>query len=57
MFSAYQLDITVLNEVMGDAPRTNFFVSIVYKGFAAVIGEAITAGQTLGLEEVHAQPV
>lgn len=49
--SPFQLDITVLNETVGDAAMHKLLRSIVYKGFAAVIGEAITASQTMGLEK------
>jgi 3-hydroxyisobutyrate dehydrogenase-like beta-hydroxyacid dehydrogenase len=51
MLNEHQLDITVLNDVVGDAATHKLLRSIVYKGFAAIIGEAVTASQALGLEK------
>ncbi|TAE22985.1 MAG: NAD(P)-dependent oxidoreductase [Cytophagales bacterium] len=44
------LDITVLSDEMGEAATRKLLRSIVYKGIAAVIGEAVAAGQSFGLE-------
>lgn len=45
-----QLDITFLSENIGDASTRKLLRSIVYKGVAAVICEAIEAGNAFGLE-------
>jgi len=47
----YDLNLTVLNNNTGDAAGRKLLRSIVYKGVAAVICEAMEAGQQLGLEE------
>ena len=44
------LDIDVLTDVMGEAATRKLLRSIVYKGIAAVIGEAVAAGRSFGLE-------
>lgn len=44
------LDITVVSDNAGDAATRKLLRSIVYKGFAAVIGEAVSASQSMGLE-------
>ena len=44
------LDIDVLSQEVGDAATRKLLRSIVYKGVAAVIGEAVTAGRAFGLE-------
>lgn len=44
------LDLTVLGPEVGEAATRKLLRSIVYKGVAAVIGEAVAAGQRLGLE-------
>lgn len=46
----YQLNLTVLNEITGDAAKRKLLRSIVYKGVAAVICEAVEAGENFGLE-------
>ncbi len=51
LLKPYHSDTTVLNETVGDAATHKLLRSIVYKGFAAVIGEAITASQAMGLEK------
>lgn len=48
--ASLQLDLTVLNEQVGDASTRKLLRSIVYKGIAAVICEAVEAGNTFGLE-------
>lgn len=50
------LDIDVLSNEMGEAATRKLLRSIVYKGVAAIIGEAIAAGQAFGLEPyIHDQ--
>lgn len=44
------LNISVLSDEMGEAATRKLLRSIVYKGVAAVIGEAVIAGQSFGLE-------
>jgi 3-hydroxyisobutyrate dehydrogenase-like beta-hydroxyacid dehydrogenase len=44
------LDISVLSDEMGEAATRKLLRSIVYKGVAAVIGEAVAAGRSFGLE-------
>ena len=44
------LDIQVLSKEVGEAATRKLLRSIVYKGIAAVIGEAVEAGKSLGLE-------
>jgi len=44
------LDISVLSDDMGEAATRKLLRSIVYKGVAAVIGEAVAAGHAFGLE-------
>ncbi len=44
------LDISVLSDQMGEAATRKLLRSIVYKGIAAVVGEAVAAGQSFGLE-------
>lgn len=44
------LDISVLSDEVGEAATRKLLRSIVYKGVAAVIGEAVAAGQSFGLE-------
>lgn len=44
------LDIKVLSDAVGEASKLKLLRSIVYKGVAAVICEAVEAGQTFGLE-------
>ena len=45
------LDIVVLNGPVGEAATRKLLRSIVYKGVAAVIGEAVAAGRSFGLED------
>ena len=51
MLRPLKLNINVLNDKVGDAATHKLLRSIVYKGFAAVIGEAINASQAMGLEQ------
>lgn len=44
------LDITLLGDQVGEASRLKLLRSIVYKGVAAVVGEAVEAGKAFGLE-------
>jgi 3-hydroxyisobutyrate dehydrogenase-like beta-hydroxyacid dehydrogenase len=44
------LNIKVLGDEVGEASKLKLLRSIVYKGVAAVICEAVEAGQTFGLE-------
>lgn len=44
------LDIHVLSDQIGEAATRKLLRSIVYKGIAAVIGEAVEAGRAFGLE-------
>ncbi|MEZ0538324.1 NAD(P)-dependent oxidoreductase [Fibrella arboris] len=44
------LHISVLSEVVGEAATRKLLRSIVYKGIAAVVGEAVAAGRSFGLE-------
>ena len=46
----FGLDISVLSDEVGEAATRKLLRSIVYKGVAAVIGEAVAAGQSFGLE-------
>ncbi len=50
MLRPLALDIVVLTDAMGEAATRKLLRSIVYKGVAAVIGEAVAAGRSLGLE-------
>lgn len=45
------LAITVLSDEMGEAATRKLLRSIVYKGIAAVIGEAVEAGRVFGLDD------
>lgn len=45
------LDIKVLSDQVGEASKLKLLRSIVYKGVAAVICEAVEAGQAFGLEQ------
>ncbi|MFD2937528.1 NAD(P)-dependent oxidoreductase [Spirosoma flavum] len=45
------VDITVLSDEMGEAATRKLLRSIVYKGMAAVIGEAVEASRAFGLED------
>jgi 3-hydroxyisobutyrate dehydrogenase-like beta-hydroxyacid dehydrogenase len=45
------LNLSVLSDVVGEASTRKLLRSIVYKGVAAVICEAMEAGQKFGLEE------
>lgn len=45
------LNLTVLSDVVGEASTRKLLRSIVYKGVAAVICEAMEAGQKFGLED------
>ncbi|MFK7946928.1 MAG: NAD(P)-binding domain-containing protein [Saprospiraceae bacterium] len=47
----YALNLSILNDKTGDAAGRKLLRSIVYKGVAAVICEAMEAGQQLGLED------
>lgn len=47
----YALNLTVLNDNTGDAAGRKLLRSIVYKGVAAVICEAMEAGKHFGLED------
>jgi len=49
--SVLNLNLIYLNDVTGDAAGRKLLRSIVYKGVAAVICEAMEAGQQLGLED------
>lgn len=49
-FRPLNLDIDVLTDEMGEAATRKLLRSIVYKGVAAVIGEAVAAGRSFGLE-------
>lgn len=44
------LNISVLSEIVGEAATRKLLRSIVYKGIAAVIGEAVEAGRSFDLE-------
>lgn len=44
------LEVSVLSDVVGEAATRKLLRSIVYKGVAAVIGEAVEAGRSFGLE-------
>ena len=46
----FGLDITIIGGHVGEAATRKLLRSVVYKGFAAVIGEAVAAGEALGLE-------
>ena len=46
----FGLDITIISGQVGEAATRKLLRSVVYKGFAAVIGEAVAAGEALGLE-------
>jgi 3-hydroxyisobutyrate dehydrogenase-like beta-hydroxyacid dehydrogenase len=46
----FGLDIIIINGQVGEAATRKLLRSVVYKGFAAVIGEAVAAGEALGLE-------
>jgi 3-hydroxyisobutyrate dehydrogenase-like beta-hydroxyacid dehydrogenase len=48
--NSFGLKISVLSNVIGEAATHKLLRSIVYKGIAAVIGEAVAAGQSFGLE-------
>ena len=48
--AAYSLNITYLSETVGDASTRKLLRSIVYKGIAAVICEAMEAGKAFQLE-------
>ena len=47
----FGLDITIVGEQVGEAATRKLLRSVVYKGFAAVMGEAVAAGKALGLED------
>jgi len=47
----FQLDLTYLNDKTGDAAGRKLLRSIVYKGVAAVICEAMEAGNQFGLKD------
>ena len=51
LFSPYSLNLSVLSEKTGDAAGRKLLRSIVYKGVAAVICEAMEAGEQFGLED------
>lgn len=51
MLNDHNLDITILSDIVGDAATHKLLRSIVYKGFAAIIGEAVTTSKALGLEK------
>jgi 3-hydroxyisobutyrate dehydrogenase-like beta-hydroxyacid dehydrogenase len=50
MLLPLDLDVSVLSDVVGEAATRKLLRSIVYKGVAAVIGEAVEAAQAFGLE-------
>ena len=50
-FESLGLDFTFLSEHVGDASTRKLLRSIVYKGVAAVICEAVEAGKAFGLED------
>jgi 3-hydroxyisobutyrate dehydrogenase-like beta-hydroxyacid dehydrogenase len=50
-FESLGLDFTFLSENVGDASTRKLLRSIVYKGVAAVICEAVEAGKAFGLED------
>ncbi len=45
------LDITYLSDTVGDAAKRKLLRSIVYKGFAAVVCEAMEAGAKFGMKD------
>ncbi len=47
----FGLDITIVSDQVGEAATRKLLRSVVYKGFAAVMGEAVQAGKALGLED------
>ena len=47
----FGLDITIVSGQVGEAATRKLLRSVVYKGFAAVMGEAVAAGKVLGLED------
>lgn len=49
--NGYGLNIDVLSDITGDASTRKLLRSIVYKGIAAVICEAMEAGKAFGLEQ------
>ncbi|MFK7982666.1 MAG: NAD(P)-binding domain-containing protein [Saprospiraceae bacterium] len=51
LFGPYSLNLSVLSEKTGDAAGRKLLRSIVYKGVAAVICEAMEAGEQFGLED------
>ena len=51
LFGHYSLNLSVLSEKTGDAAGRKLLRSIVYKGVAAVICEAMEAGEQFGLED------
>jgi len=51
LFEPYSLNLSILNEKTGDAAGRKLLRSIVYKGVAAVICEAMEAGEQFGLED------
>ena len=51
LLAPYQLNISVLSEKAGEAAGRKLLRSIVYKGVAAVICEAMEAGEQFGLED------
>jgi 3-hydroxyisobutyrate dehydrogenase-like beta-hydroxyacid dehydrogenase len=53
----YNLNIEVLSENVGDASTKKLLRSIVYKGIAAVICEAMEAGKAFGAEDYIRQQI
>ncbi len=51
LFGPYSLNLSILSEKTGDAAGRKLLRSIVYKGVAAVICEAMEAGEQFGLED------
>lgn len=51
LVAPYPLNLSVLSDKVGEAAGRKLLRSIVYKGVAAVICEAMEAGQHFGLEE------
>ena len=51
LLAPYELNISVLSKKAGDAAGRKLLRSIVYKGVAAVICEAMEAGEHFGLED------
>jgi 3-hydroxyisobutyrate dehydrogenase-like beta-hydroxyacid dehydrogenase len=55
--SFLNLNLEVLSDTVGEASTRKLLRSIVYKGLAAVIGEAVEAGQAFGLDSYMRQQI